>query len=79
MPEQRRNGVGTTTGPAGFELRVEVHWCHECGADRTVQIVQLTGDPQPVALCVDCGVGLALWLPAEFPEAVGPYRTQGAA
>jgi hypothetical protein len=66
MPEQRRSGVG----PAGLELRVEVQWCHECGADRTVQIIQLADDPYPVALCADCGAGIALWLAADAIELV---------
>ena len=71
MPEQRRNGVG----PAGYELRVEVHWCHECDADRTVQIVQLTGDPEPVAVCAECGAGIALWLAAELVGGTGRRDT----
>jgi len=49
-------------GPAGVELRVEVRWCPECHADCTVQIVQLTTDPAPVAMCAECGAGIALWL-----------------
>ncbi len=85
MPEQRSDGIRTGVAPTGYELRVEVHWCHECGTDRTVQIVQLTGDPFPVAVCADCGTGLALWLSAEATDATeavavnGRYPTQGAA
>lgn len=61
-------------GPSGLELRVEVHWCPECGADCTVQIVQLMTDPEPVAMCAECGAGLALWVP---PELAGPPALGG--
>jgi uncharacterized Zn finger protein len=60
-------------GPSGLELRVEVHWCPECGADCTVQIVQLKSDPQPVAMCAECGAGLALWLD---PALVDPAHVE---
>lgn len=59
MPERR---------PAGSELRVEVHRCPECATDRVVQIVQLTGEPGPVAVCADCGAGVELWLADVTPE-----------
>jgi hypothetical protein len=47
------------------QLEVAAHWCHECDAERTVEIVQLVSDPRPVALCAECGVGLDLWLDTE--------------
>ena len=52
------------SGP-GLELGVDVHWCTQCGTERTVQIMQLAGDPEPIALCADCGCGVAMWLAAE--------------
>jgi len=66
---------------SGLELRVEVHWCPECGADCTVQIVQLAADPEPVAVCAECGAGLALWLPEELagPSVREGFRQRGAA
>lgn len=70
--------------PVGLELRVEVHWCVRCGTECTVQIVQLACDPQPIAICVECGTGVDMWLPAELvePPASGlerHVRHQGAA
>jgi hypothetical protein len=62
---ERRHGSGV---PAGLELRVEVHWCAQCRAERTVQIVQLAADPEPIAICVDCGTGVDMWLSAELVE-----------
>lgn len=60
------------------EIRLEVHWCPECGADHIAEIIQLAADPEPVALCTECGAGLALWLAAEAGQgrATG---TRGAA
>lgn len=52
--------------PAGVELQVEVRWCPDCDADRTVQIVQLAGDPEPVAVCAECGAGIGAWISPEF-------------
>jgi hypothetical protein len=63
--------------PAGLELQVEVRWCPECHADCTVQIVQLSGDPAPVAVCAECGAGIALWLPED--DRRRPASRRGAA
>jgi|GEM_PF-3879963 len=60
MAERQHGGKG----PAGVELGVEVHWCTHCEADRTVQIMQLSGDPEPVAVCTECGGGVDMWLVA---------------
>jgi len=51
-------------------LGVEVRWCPGCDADRTVEMVRLTSDPEPVAVCTECGVGLEAWLTAELTELV---------
>lgn len=67
MAERRR----TAAGPAGLELRVEVHWCVQCCAERTVQVVQLATDPEPVAMCCECGGGVDMWLSADVVEPVG--------
>jgi hypothetical protein len=76
MAERQRTGAG----PAGFELRVEVCWCMGCRAERAVQIVQLAADPEPVAVCTECGVGVDMWLSAELVEPLmPPARRQGAA
>lgn len=58
------------------QLGVETHWCHECDAERTVEVIQLTADPQPVALCTECGTGLDLW---QAPERVVVVARLGAA
>ena len=55
-------------GTAGLELRVEVHWCAQCRVESTVQIVQLATDPEPVAMCTECGAGVDMWLSAELVE-----------
>lgn len=60
MAQRQHSG----SGPAGLELGIDVHWCGQCDADRTVQIMHLAGDPEPVALCTDCGCGVDLWLAA---------------
>ena len=68
MGERQLSGAA----PAGYELRVDVHWCAQCGADRTVHIVQLAADPEPVAMCAECGAGVDMWLSAELVDP--PYR-----
>ena len=40
---------------------LDVAWCPGCRADCTVEIVALAGDPGPVAVCVDCGLGVETW------------------
>jgi len=68
--------------PVGLELGVEVHWCAHCRAESTVQIVQLAADPEPVAMCAECGAGVDMWLSAELFEPPAPraeQRRQGAA
>jgi hypothetical protein len=62
---------GAAVGPNGVVLGVEVRWCPGCHADRTVEMVRLASDPEPVAVCTECGVGLESWLTAETIELVG--------
>jgi transcription initiation factor TFIIIB Brf1 subunit/transcription initiation factor TFIIB len=60
-----------TAGPNGgynAVLGVEVRWCPGCGADRTVEMVRLASDPEPVAVCTECGCGLEAWLTTELVE-----------
>lgn len=64
--------------PAGVELQVDVRWCPDCDADRTVQIVQLDGDPEPVAVCADCGAGIGVWISPEFLAAVAGVTARHA-
>jgi Zn ribbon nucleic-acid-binding protein len=46
------------------QVSIEVAWCPACQADCTVEVIALADDPEPVALCVDCGLGVdAWWLP----------------
>jgi len=58
-----------TAGPNGGYypvLGVEVRWCPGCHTDRTVEMVRLVSDPEPVAVCTECGVGLEAWLTTEL-------------
>ena len=60
-----------TAGPNGSYypvLGVEARWCPGCEADRTVEMVRLASDPEPVAVCTECGVGLEAWLATELVE-----------
>lgn len=51
-------------------VAIELAWCPGCRADCTVEIVMLAGDPGPVAVCVDCGLGVETWWSPElFPHA----------
>jgi hypothetical protein len=59
---------GTAAGPNGVVLGVEVRWCPGCNADQTVEMVRLASDPEPVAVCTECGVGLEAWLTTELVE-----------
>jgi Zn ribbon nucleic-acid-binding protein len=43
------------------QVSIEVAWCPACQADCTVEIVALVDDPGPVAICVDCGLGVETW------------------
>jgi hypothetical protein len=43
------------------QISTEVAWCPACRADCTVEVIALAGDPGPVALCVDCGLGVETW------------------
>ena len=54
--------------PNGVVFGVEVRWCPACHADRTVEMVRLASDPEPVAVCTDCGTGLDAWLTAELVD-----------
>jgi len=42
-------------------VSVEVAWCAACRQDCTVEVVQLPGDPAPIAICLDCEGGVELW------------------
>jgi hypothetical protein len=74
MAERRHDGIG----PAGLELRVEVHWCLQCRAERTVQIMQLATDPEPIAVCVECGAGVDMWLSADLVDPAPPLQRHGS-
>ncbi|MGH3916551.1 MAG: hypothetical protein ACRDTC_24535 [Pseudonocardiaceae bacterium] len=51
-------------------LDLEIAWCPACRADCLVEIITLDGDPGPVAVCVDCGLGVESWpLPELITEA----------
>ncbi len=50
-------------------VSVEVAWCAVCRQDCTVEIVQLLGDPAPIAICLDCGHGVELWWQLPAPRA----------
>jgi hypothetical protein len=54
--------------PNGVVLGVEVRWCPGCHGDKTVEMVRLSTDPEPVAVCTECGVGLEAWLTVELVE-----------
>lgn len=56
----------------GTELGVTVQWCPECGTERTIELVKLTSDPEPVAVCTECGAGVDRWLSPDLPELVTP-------
>ncbi|MGH4011702.1 MAG: hypothetical protein ACRDTH_26645 [Pseudonocardiaceae bacterium] len=60
------------------QVSIEVAWCPACRADCTVEVIALAGDPEPVAICVSCGLGMETWwlpglLPAS-PEVDGAGR-----
>ena len=70
---------GAVTGPNGVVLGVDVHWCPGCRGDKTVELVRLWSDPEPVAVCTECGVGLEAWLTADLverPRPVGPAAVE---
>ncbi|MGH3980265.1 MAG: hypothetical protein ACRDRZ_14875 [Pseudonocardiaceae bacterium] len=48
---------------------LESAWCPGCRVECAVEIVQLPGDPAPVAVCLQCGGGVEVWwqLPAAPP------------
>jgi hypothetical protein len=45
----------------GWRVSTDVAWCPTCRADCTVEVIALAGDPGPVALCVDCNLGVEIW------------------
>jgi Zn ribbon nucleic-acid-binding protein len=55
------------------QVVIEVAWCPACQADRTVEVVTLDGDPGPVAVCVDCGLGVETWWMPWLIATSGPY------
>ena len=51
-------------------VTIEIAWCPACQADRTMEIIALDGDQWPVAVCVNCGIGMETWwLPESITEA----------
>jgi hypothetical protein len=42
-------------------VTVEIAWCAGCRLDTAVEVVQLPGDPAPVAICLECAGGVELW------------------
>ncbi|MGH3871269.1 MAG: hypothetical protein ACRDSR_07085 [Pseudonocardiaceae bacterium] len=45
------------------QVSIDVAWCPVCRADCTVEVTALAGDPEPVAICVGCDLGMqAGWL-----------------
>ncbi|MGH3794368.1 MAG: hypothetical protein ACRDSP_05715 [Pseudonocardiaceae bacterium] len=53
-------------------VTVEIAWCPGCQTDRTVEVVALAGDPGPVAVCVDCGLGIETWWSPELSSTARP-------
>ncbi|MGH3887485.1 MAG: hypothetical protein ACRDSZ_13110 [Pseudonocardiaceae bacterium] len=43
------------------QVSIEVAWCPVCRADRTLEVIALVGDPEPVAVCVGCNLGVETW------------------
>ena len=57
------------------QVSIEMAWCPACRAECTVEIIALAGDPAPVAICVDCGLGVETWwLPGLLTTA---YEAEG--
>ena len=45
-------------------ITMEIAWCPDCRADCLVEVFTVAGDPSPVAVCVDCGLGVeTYWSP----------------
>jgi hypothetical protein len=59
------------------QVAVEVAWCPACHDDRTVEVVTLDGDPCPVAVCVECGLGVETWLPGLLADSLAAIRPGG--
>jgi len=53
-------------------VTIEIAWCPACQADRTVEVIALDGDPWPVAVCVNCGIGVETWWSAELVTQARP-------
>ncbi len=51
-------------------VTVEIAWCAGCRLDTAVEVVQLPGDPAPVAICLDCAGGVELWWQPVLPSPV---------
>lgn len=49
-------------------VTVEIAWCAGCRLDTEVEVVQLPGDPAPVAICLKCAGGVELWWQAVVPS-----------
>lgn len=45
-------------------ITMEIAWCPDCRTDCLVEVLTVAGDPAPVAVCVDCGLGVeTYWSP----------------
>ena len=54
------------------QITFEIAWCPGCRADCTVEIVTVDDDPFPVAVCVDCGLGVEIYWSAGVVEPSRP-------
>ncbi len=43
------------------QVSIEVAWCPACRADCMMEVIALAGDPEPVAICVGCGLWVETW------------------
>ncbi len=59
-----------------YEVVVDTGWCPLCRAECTVEVIQVAGDPGPVAVCLDCGGGVECWIDPDLlaPRARGRRR-----
>lgn len=49
-------------------------WCSLCRAECAVEVIQLVGDPAPVAVCLDCGSGVECWWDPALVRPAGTRR-----
>ncbi|MGH3940087.1 MAG: hypothetical protein ACRDTG_15930 [Pseudonocardiaceae bacterium] len=73
MPQPNRREIRMSPCNA---VTIDIAWCPECQTDRTVEIIALEGDPWPVAVCVNCGIGVETgW----STESITPVRLNARA